>query len=135
MRKYNEDGTLKAETTLLTVEKDPENPLQPRLFNGRPVWEMGMHQSFCFTPFPKDPPSPDGRDGYWGLANLTSMHGVSHGEAFCFTLDRPREMETPGSLYPPLGIWIRGRPWLRDTCFPHDKPQYYLWSAQGEYGS
>jgi len=70
MRSYDGDGKLKDETTILTLEQDADNPLQPRLFNGRPVWELGVYFSLCFTPFSKDDPSPDGRDGYWAIGDL-----------------------------------------------------------------
>jgi len=126
MRRYNYDGNLEADSTILK--------LAPMVFNGRPVWEMDYHHAICFTPSKE--PSADGRDGFWAIANLTNASEVSRGEACAFCLDRPRAMETPGSPYPPMGIWIRGRPWLRDMCFPRDKPQFSLERVGGsEYGA
>jgi hypothetical protein len=154
----NYDGAPEKLIQTLKPAIDPGKPLQPRLYNGRPVWELDPMHSFRFTPYTQNEPASSGLlgDGYWALVATGSASGfpgaarlgkhgeamrlAKHGDTSCFCSYRPSEKETPGSLYPPLGIWIRGRPWEPPTehsdTTPRDVPQFLLERVGGaQYGA
>ncbi|KAJ1474795.1 hypothetical protein T484DRAFT_1751433 [Baffinella frigidus] len=152
-RWYNSAGVPENMLQTLTPATEPGNPRQPRLYNGRPVWELDTLHSFRFTPFTHS--SGLLGDGYWALiadGSASAFPGPSrlgkygdatrrakHGDTSCFCPYRPSEKETPGSLYPPLGVWIRGRPWEpppQHSDILRTMPQFSLERVGGaQYGA
>ena len=157
-RWYNSEGLPGNLVQTLTPATEPGNPMHPRVYNGRPVWELDAMHAFRFTLYNQNEPSCSGLldDGYWALVGTGTASGfpgsarlgkhreamrlAKHGDTSCFCSYRPREKETPGCLYPPLGVWIRGRPWeppaaYPDT-FPRNLPQFSLERVGGaQYGA
>lgn len=87
-------------------------------FNDRPYWRISYHHYFLYSKGCQGYPVPE----CWCLANLK-------GDEDCFhVLDRPVAPQTSG-MFPPEGAWIRGRPWMNDTCFPHGRVQFYISKA------
>lgn len=86
--------------------------------NGKPVWDWDLHHSFCWVL-----DSGNQAGGFWALANLHMLSDRGEATGICF--DMPQHAGSGGS-YPPLGAWVRGRPWDRSTTYPHNEPCFML---------
>ena len=93
-------------------------PVDVTHFNDRPYWRMSLHHCILYGKLWDGCPVPE----CWCLANLKCGQDCFH------VLDRPVAPQTSG-MFPPEGAWIRGRPWMNDTCFPHRRVQFYISKA------
>jgi len=91
--------------------------LRDELHNGRPAWDQGMHHSLCWTPYDNQTEC-----GFWSVANLWTRDDKGQATGIVFQTPEAPHGDGPPDLpptatrkhLPPLGNWVRGRPWAGD---------------------